>query len=135
MVCSSLIFVSLPVMIMIRVKKNQYKGKLTNKMIIILVFCFCFTSHCWKALLWQIFWSWYIVSIASKLKPSKAVGNFLLVISSSSRNSPVSSAWLFRLFTKLQTFSRVIFQEEMLALLIWSTEKNRYLKFKEKIDS
>lgn len=129
MVYSSLIFVSLPVMIMIAVKKHQYKWELTSITIIIFIFCFCFTSQCWKALLWQIFWSWYIVNIASKLKPSKAVGNFLLVISSSSWSSPVSSAWLFRLFTKLQTFRRVIFQEETPALLVWNIGKNRYLKF------
>lgn len=86
---------------------------------------FCFTSQCWKARLWQIFCSWYIVSMASKLKPSKEVGNFLLVTSSSSRFSPISSAWLFRLFTKLQTLSRVIFQEGTIALVIWNIEEKK----------
>lgn len=108
--------------------KNQYKWDLTGISIIVFLFCFCFTSQCWKALLWQIFRSWYIVSIASKLKPSRAVGNFLLVISSSSWNSPVSSAWLFRLFIRLHTFSRLIFQEGTLALLIWNVETDSAIK-------
>lgn len=128
MACSSSILVTLLVMIMVGNLINQYKWELTSVTIIILIFCYYYTSQCWKALLWQILWSWYIVNIASKLKPSKAVGSFLLVISCSSWTSPVSSAGLFKLFTRLQTFSRVIFQEGTCALLIWNIKTNKQKK-------
>lgn len=108
-------------------KTNQHKWELTT---IIFWFCVRFTSHCWKALLWQILRIWYIVNIASKLKLSTAEGNFLLGISSSSRNPPVSSSWLFRLFIRLQTLSSDIFQDGTITLLIWNFKKRKKNAFR-----
>lgn len=60
-----------------------------------------------------------MVSIASKLNPSIDVGYCFLIKRSSSPVSPVSSAWVLRLFIRLHTFSRVIFQYGNLALFTY----------------
>lgn len=120
-----LVFVSLPTMVLSGCR-HKYKREPTSAMTLMSIFGFFCTSQCWKALLWQIFWSWNMVSIASKLKPSRTTGSFLFPTRSSSCISPTSPAGLFRLFIRLQTFSKVIFQEGGLALLIWNIEKRYY---------
>lgn len=119
MVYHFLVFLRLPTMISSESRLNTDDSPVVQWS----SFGFSYTSQCWKALLRQIFWSWNMVSIASKLKPSRTRGSFLLPTRSSSCISPACSAGLFRLLIRLQTFSKVIFQEGGLALLIWKFKK------------